>query len=147
MICPKCGKTVDVSVNFCDSCGAKLNEVQTDPETLSHSDDQVEDSKSIQLNRDSVQSNTKIFSANKQSFSIGRIIGLIIGTALIFVGINRITGAGTSLYSTEFGADFYTYAYKGIVKLSEQLVEIDITLGWIIVAIGAAIDAISVRDL
>lgn len=53
--------------------------------------------------------------------------------------------AGTSISSTSFGGDFYTYTYQGIVAVSEILASIEVSLGWIIVAIGAAIDANALR--
>lgn len=74
-----------------------------------------------------------------------KLIGLIVGTALIIVGIYRIMEAGTTISSTSFGADFYTYTYQGIVAISRILASIEVTIGWVIIAIGAAIDVISLR--
>lgn len=68
------------------------------------------------------------------------MLGLIVGTLIIAIGIIRIITAGTSISSTSFGGDFYTYTYQGIVAVSEILASIEVSLGWIIVAIGAAID-------
>ena len=48
--------------------------------------------------------------------------------------------AGTSVSSTSFGADFYTYTYQGIVAISRILASIVVTIGWVIVAIGAGLD-------
>lgn len=73
------------------------------------------------------------------------MIGLVVGTALIIVGIMRIRSAGTSISSTSFGADFYTYTYQGIVALSEMLAEIQISLGYVIAAIGSAIDILAIK--
>jgi hypothetical protein len=52
----------------------------------------------------------------------------------------RIVSAGTSISSTSFGGDFYTYTYQGIVAVAEGLASIEVTLGMILTAIGAAID-------
>ena len=69
-----------------------------------------------------------------------KTIGLIVGTILIIIGLTRILSAGTTISSTSFGGDFYTYTYRGIVAITEQLASIQASLGWVIVAIGAAID-------
>lgn len=39
----------------------------------------------------------------------------------------------------------YTYSYQGIVAIAEILSSIEVTLGWVIVAVGAAIDVISLK--
>lgn len=75
-----------------------------------------------------------------------RMIGLIVGTLFIIIGIMRVTSAGTSISSTSFGGDFYTYTYQGIVAVSEILASIEVSLGWIIAAIGAAIDLSALRS-
>ena len=67
------------------------------------------------------------------------------GTLLILIGIMRIMSSGTSISSTSFGGDFYTYTYRGIVAISEILASIEVSIGWLIVAIGAAIDIYSIR--
>jgi len=74
------------------------------------------------------------------------MIGLIVGTLFIIIGIMRVTSAGTSISSTSFGGDFYTYTYQGIVAVSEILASIEVSLGWIIAAIGAAIDLSALRS-
>ena len=75
-----------------------------------------------------------------------KLIGLIVGTLLIIIGLTRVMSAGTSISSTSFGGDFYTYTYRGIVAITEQLASIQVSLGWVIVAIGAAIDIRAVRN-
>lgn len=74
-----------------------------------------------------------------------KIIGLSVGTVIMIIGFIRIAAAGTSISSTSFGADFYTYTYQGIVAVTEALAAVEVTLGWILVAIGAAIDVLSLR--
>ena len=75
-----------------------------------------------------------------------KIISLSVGTVILIIGFIRIATAGTSISSTSFGADFYTYTYQGIVAVTEALAAIEVTLGWILVAIGAAIDVLSLRS-
>ena len=73
------------------------------------------------------------------------LVGLVIGTLIIVVGIIRIMSAGTSISPTSFGGDFYTYTYQGIVAISEMIASLEVSIGWVIVAIGAAIDVSSLR--
>ena len=68
------------------------------------------------------------------------MLRLGIGTLFIILGLIRIASAGTSISSTSFGGDFYTYTYQGIVAVAEGLASIEVTLGMILTAIGAAID-------
>lgn len=68
-----------------------------------------------------------------------KIIRLAVGAIIIIIGIIRILTAGKTIDTASFGADFYTYTYKGIVAMVKLLKSIEVTLGWILVAIGASI--------
>lgn len=135
MNCPKCGAPIETDSKFCISCGASLETVQTQEEpAVAKAEATVSTSP-----MESVPE-------KKISFSTKKLIGLAVGTILIVVGILRITSAGTSISSTSFGGDFYTYTYQGIVAVSEILAEVEISLGWVIVAIGAAIDILALNQ-
>ncbi len=131
MKCPKCNAILDEDSKFCTSCGANLE-----------FDSEVEKSASADL---SINEETKEAKASKTKGGSRKRLGVIVGTIIIIIGLTRIFSAGTSISSTSFGADFYTYTYRGIVAISEILASIEVTLGWIVVAIGAAIDVISLK--
>jgi hypothetical protein len=140
MKCPKCGAVLEEDSKFCVACGAHLDcaeEVVTTNPNLAVSQSHEEQQSTVILDT-KVSEQTKTKNVN--------LIGLIVGTLIIAVGFVRIISAGTSISPTSFGADFYTYTYQGIVAISEILASIEVSLGWIIVAIGAAIDIRSLRN-
>ena len=167
MNCPKCNAVIDDDSRFCVHCGAPIEaeaesadavttpEVEaTSSETVAASDAEaapaVEASAASAVEASAVpavaasaapaESATQKLLKDKT-----KLIGLVVGTAMIIVGIYRIMEAGTTISSTSFGADFYTYTYQGIVAISRILASIEVTIGWVIIAIGAAIDVISLR--
>lgn len=167
MNCPKCNAVIDDDSRFCVHCGAPIEaeaesadavttpEVETtSSETVAASDAEaapaVEASAAPTVEASAVPavaaSATPAESAMQKLLKDKtKLIGLVVGTALIIVGIYRIMEAGTTISSTSFGADFYTYTYQGIVAISRILASIEVTIGWVIIAIGAAIDVISLR--
>lgn len=133
MNCPKCGAQLEEDSKFCPTCGADLT-AEAEAET-------VDTSKGNPVQK--ALAAAPVFSGKKMDLT--KMIGLVVGTVLIIVGLIRIFSAGTSISSTSFGGDFYTYTYRGIVAISEILASIQVSLGWVIVAIGAAIDVHSLR--
>ena len=132
MNCPKCGALLEEHSKFCTSCGANLEPNQEV--------EKIESSNFPNGEEHKVEKGSKIAKISSKK------IGLIVGTVLIIIGFIRIFSAGTSISSTSFGGDFYTYTYRGIVVISEILASIEVTLGWVVVAIGAAIDVISLKQ-
>lgn len=125
MNCPECGAQLEEDSVFCVSCGAKIENGGTEKEGSAPSTDVKE--------KTAAPTNTS------------KLIGIIVGIAFIVIGLIRIFTAGTSISSTSFGGDFYTYTYQGIVAVSEILASIEVTLGWIVVAIGAAIEVSAIK--
>ncbi|MBO5505107.1 MAG: zinc ribbon domain-containing protein [Clostridia bacterium] len=135
MKCFNCGKELENDSKFCYSCGVKIEE--TEPSAVA-TEENAEKEKMVSVVSQKVEEAVKEISAdgNKRK----KITRILIGTLLILIGFQRILSAGTSISSTSFGADFYTYTYRGIVAISEILASIEVSLGWIIVAIGTMIN-------
>lgn len=130
LICPSCGAPATEDSKFCTACGASFEtdlekEITSSPNPLTEEYSEKKEKKTTKKR--------------------GNVLGVLVGTALIIAGVTRIFSAGTSISSTSFGGDFYTYTYRGIVAISEILASIEVTLGWVVVAIGAAIDVMSLK--
>lgn len=134
MICPRCGASLDEDSKFCEVCGNPVQPADK-PETEPAA---VPLERSAEVKSEPAENLLPV--SGKKTLSKGEMIGLAIGTVFIVVGFIRIATAGTSISSTSFGADFYTYTYQGIVSVAEILASIEVTLGWILAAIGASID-------
>lgn len=157
MNCPKCDANNDDDALFCVACGSPIEPVgaetvvaevqpeskQSEPETRGIESKSTEPAP-ISGKPPAHMSDKPIADAGISDKTV-RSVGLIAGAVLIVIGLVQVFTAGTSISSTSFGADFYTYAYQGIVAVSEQLASIEVTLGWAVVGIGAAIDVISLK--
>ena len=134
MICPRCGAKLDEDSKFCEVCGNPVQPADK-PETEQQA---VPSDRSAEVKSEPAENPLPV--SSKKTLSKGEMICLAIGTVFIVIGFIRIATAGTSISSTSFGADFYTYTYQGIVSVAEILASIEVTLGWILAAIGASID-------
>ena len=134
MECKKCGAVLEEDSVFCTNCGARVE------------DDSEQAAPVQEVVVTEVDTTPQKVEKSKPKVSKEKIISLIAGTLLIGVGISRVLSAGTSISSTSFGGDFYTYTYRGIVAINEQMAEIQVSLGWVITAIGAAIDLRALRN-
>lgn len=142
MECKKCGVVLEEDALFCVACGTKIGEEAENAPALCEEATACE----APAEAESAAAGEK---AEKPQFQLKldkeKIIGLVVGSLIILLGFIRVLSAGTSISPTSFGGDFYTYTYRGIVAISEQLAAIQASLGWIIVAIGAAIDVYVLR--
>ena len=156
MICPVCHADLDDDSKFCEVCGSRINSSEipeaekTEGSAAPGSESVIPggtgaDDKTLADTRDLLPSGEESGRPEKNRNLPVKAIGLTVGTFFMIVGVIRIAMAGTSVSSTSFGADFYTYTYQGIVAVSEILASIEVTLGWILVAIGAAIDFLSLQ--
>ena len=134
MNCPKCGAILEEDAKFCASCGTRL--------------DDLGETSSDGVTQDKQNNHSTTFTPQKAETKKERkanVLGLIVGTLIIVIGLIRVVSAGTSISATSFGGDFYTYTYQGIVAISEILASIEQAIGWLIVAVGAGIDVISMK--
>lgn len=129
LICKNCGASLSQDSVFCVNCGTKVEISPAQHVPLLEANPIVQP----QISADPPPQ--KVSSLTPQKLG-----ALLLGTALIAIGITRILSAGTTISSTSFGGDFYTYTYRGIVAITEQLAAIQVSLGWVIAAVGAAID-------
>jgi hypothetical protein len=156
MKCPNCGTPLEDDAVFCVTCGTKIQqdeELQSE-QVIDHATEGPDESKTEPV--DSAMPEQKAADAtslNRIDFEHFQILGygwqnivaFCVGSIIILIGFARILSAGTSVSATSFGGDFYTYAYQGIVAITVMLSSIEVSLGWIIVAIGAAIDIRALR--
>lgn len=158
MECPKCGAQLKANAKFCPNCGEKQTEAIR---SVSSVDEHLEAKHISQADSHAnVQVDTKnLNKLAKTKFPLDwrSITGLVVGTLLILVGFYTIfaetdTSTLIGISNSSFGADFYTYTYGGIYAIWQLLGAIQTTLdsihtalGWIIVAIGAAIDVIALK--
>ena len=141
MTCKHCGAELEADAKFCFSCGAKLEETQQTEPAVAVAEPVAE----------AVAESVTAVPVNKPDWKnwlrqhYPMVIRLTVGTLLILVGLIKIFSTGTSISSTAFGGDFYTYTYQGIVAITELLADIEGSLGWLIAAIGAWIDLGALR--
>lgn len=118
MHCKFCGKELAEGAVFCPDCGKGVNETATNKV-------------------DVLEIVKKYFNYNTLS--------LIVGTFIIIIGIVRLGDSSYGISSTSFGADFYTYAYRGIVGAVKMLGRLNETISWVLIALGLYIDLKAVK--
>ncbi len=166
MKCLNCGAELELDARFCTTCGSKVEAPVVEPETVTEqpvteqpvaeqpvTEQPVYEQRVYQQPEAEQPKKGIAFDPAALTGKMGgkkpmdkKLIGLCVGTLFILIGLIRVLTAGTSISSTSFGADFYTYTYQGIVAISELLASIEASLGWLIAAVGAAIDVIALRD-
>lgn len=132
MNCKFCGKELVENAAFCPECGKSVTE-------------EVEATVENAATSEVVEQTKEVITKAKKKIGFSTIC-LIVGTFLIFVGFLRLMDSSVSISSTSFGADFYTYTYKGIVACAEMLGKINKTLSWCLIAIGALIDIKAIME-
>lgn len=123
-VCAYCGAALEEGANKCPQCGTLVHENQQAPA--------------------SAEAPAAVNAYRPEMWK--KVVGFCIGTLLIIVGFVMMSKGESGISRTSFGGDFYTYAYRGIVEISQQLEAIQTTLSWVLVAIGAAIDVRMLHD-
>ena len=147
MKCIKCGTELDFDARFCTTCGAKVEPIAEVPSFEAPVDEvpayeaPVEEPKQ-EAPAQSAGSNLD----GLKGMGVKKLATLAVGTLLMLIGLFFVCTSGNTITSTSFGADFYTYTYRGLVVITELLSTIVAALGWLIVAAGAVIDVIALRD-
>ena len=138
MKCKYCGVILDEDSVFCTNCGKKVDAEQT--ELFDAGASEIVSGKQVKNISESEKSEQNPIKEKLTGMPKAKLISLLIGTALMIIGIVVIIGAGTSVSSASFGGDYQTYTYNAIVEVAEQLSSVNSALGCVIVAIGACID-------
>ena len=135
MKCKYCESELQEGVVFCTNCGKAVAEEEVAQEKVEAATQPVEQIKDVA---------DKVKEAAKKR-SKGEMLQLIVGTIIIIIGFSRLGQSSVAISSTSFGADFYTYAYKGIVACADMLGTINATISWLIIVIGVLIDLKAVK--
>lgn len=114
-VCKICGTELAENAAFCKMCGATAEECATQIET----------------------GNENKAAAKKISLNITALIGALVGIAAFVVGVIMLCCAGNSLSYASFGGDFYTYTYRGIREVADQLNKVISALSCIVMVSGA----------
>lgn len=172
IICKECGvEIVGEYVANCPNCGCPVERGQelvqenTNPEK-----DFEQYSQTIYTAPAVSPVATPAYTGNKGGINVGAIISVLIGLAIIIIGIVLMNSSVTvpnhsatsySVKSAKFGADFYTYMYDasdtmvseldeinhGIQTLSESslsvIMAINHSVGMLIIAIGLCTIAVA----
>ena len=145
MICPKCHAAVPDDSDFCPSCGAPISSpppgsdenAQTPPLPA---EEEIIPAPPAPKKKDPL-SGIPAFSFQAD------YIGAIIGVVCIIIGLVFFATTASSVHSTSFGADFYTYTYQGIVAVVEVGVKLIKLLSLMLILAGALVDCHYVQKI
>ena len=115
LVCPKCGEPITVNDTFCGNCGQQLKEKKPTPK--------VEEAKA----EEAPKQENKFLDTNKtiKGLSLFVLVSLLILTVLCFVGIfgqvlyHYSNTAGSGVYTTSFGLNFYGDMFKDAHEASD----------------------------
>ena len=142
--CVKCGAALQEGAKFCIGCGLPVGEMENcAPETAPATEATGFDKEAAVEKAKEAAEKAKVVAgatAKKLKKLPADTLSLIVGTLLIIVGFIQLTGGNTTISSTSFGGDFYTYTYRGIVAISQLLSHLNKSVAWLIIGMGASID-------
>ncbi len=127
MECKYCNAETEENAKFCAKCGkSQVDETDTVNETAVKEESKTETIKTAEPE----------IKEKKKKVSKVCLLEVLVGIVFVVVGIIGISYSGVSVSSTSFGADFYTYCYRGIVNCVNVLSDINSSFGWLIMASG-----------
>ena len=143
--CVKCGAELTEGAKFCTVCGLPVSEMENyvPTETAPAAEEKGFDTEAAAEKAKEAAEKAKVAAgaaAKKLKKLNADSLSLIVGTLLILVGLIQLMGGDSTISSTSFGGDFYTYTYRGIVAISELLSHLNKSVSWLIIGLGASID-------
>lgn len=146
MICPNCGASVPDDSAFCTACGASIPSQGT-PSAADAPETAAPASKASAAAPQSGKIRLTLPKTPAHIPFNPDYAGIIIGALCIVVGLFFFATTSSSVSSTSFGADFYTYVYRGVVATAELLVRLIKLLSLTLVLGGAALECHYIRRL
>jgi len=145
--CTKCGAELMEGSKFCVGCGLPVNEMENyvpaqDPTPAEETAKSFDAEAAAEKAKEAAEK-AKIAAgaaAKKLKKLPADTLALAVGTLLIIVGLIQLMGGDSTISSTSFGGDFYTYTYRGIVAIAELLSHLNKSVSWLIIGLGASID-------
>lgn len=138
MKCIYCQAELEENALFCENCGKPVGAQEIPEEAPAQQEAAAAETSPIEAAP--VTENTPVTEPAAEKKGLYQPVSLLVGTALIVIGLIRLFTSGVTINSASFGADFYTYTYQGIVACAEMLGKVNATVAWLIVAVGAYID-------
>jgi len=114
-VCKNCGTEFPEEATFCVGCGMAAEECAEPAEETP------------------AEKSLGVF----EKFNVSALIGMAAGLVVIVIGIIMLCTASDDLSHASFGADFYTYTYRGIRAVAEQTGKLIRTVSVLVMAFGS----------
>ena len=140
MVCPKCSAPIEADSLFCTNCGEKIVAEaadQTAAQPAAENKNAVLRAKLCAVGCTVLKAVAAFFKKLFRLRNIPALIGLVAGLIFLRAGLLVAMSADTTLSSATFGADFYTYAYRGLRAAESALIGIQKACGGVMASIGA----------
>ncbi len=142
MVCPKCASPIEADALFCINCGEKVVREAAEQPVKENKLTAV-----LSALRAKLPSSECVISVLKKIAAFFRkllrlrnipaLLGIVAGLIFLRAGLLIAMTADTTLSTASFGADFYTYAYRGLRAAEDALIGIQKACGGVMAAIGA----------